>query len=659
MMLNLEMAMDSPRYKHIRRKLESLIKLSESRMNDLHTTWKTAEDKFYAYLPEKDVDAIRRGKRDLEGKPQYVTIIIPYSYAMLMTAHTYWTSVFFARDPVFQFMARHGETKLNEMAIETLVDYQRTVGRFLVPLYIWLLDVGRYGVGIIGNYWANEYSYVASIKEEEDLFLGVIPVGKKKKNKVVERITGYEGNKLYNVRPYDWYPDPRVPIHRFQDGSFEARYVEIPWEEIISTREDNGYFNLEDLRKKKFSEQWRQRDYGSTKPIRPWSDPYGGENEKDPPSVVPAYEITIKVIPQDWMLGGFERVEKWIFTMTSDFSIIFGARPLGCYHDKFPKAILQMEPDGYNLSSRGIVEILGEMQNTLDWLINTHFYNVRKTLNNQFVVDPSRIHMPDVLDPRAGGIWRVKPDGYGQDVGKMIYQVPTVDITRTHMQDAGMITEMMQRVMGITDGIMGVSPRGGRKTAQEVRVTTQSSMSRLKTQAEFFSELGFSPLAQMIVQNTQQYYDAEKAFKIAGNMLTPGVGPFLKIKPDDIAGFYDYVPIDGTLPVDRFAQAQLYRQMIMDLAQMPALLAQYDLGGLFAWTAQLAGLKNVNQFKFKTQLTPDEQIMYQLNAGNIVGQKAIGGDYGGAGNTNDGAGTSGSLGRVPEPGQLPGMGQTG
>lgn len=659
MNLNLEMAPNGERHTKIRRKLEQLIMMSQSKMSDLHEGWKKAEDKFYCYVPAKEVDELRKSKRDLQGKPQYTTLIIPYSYAMLMTAHTYWTSVFFARDPVFQFTARHGEGPLNEQAIEALIDYQRVAGQWLVPLYIWLLDMGRYGVGILGHHWCEEYVNVAKIEEIDDLFMGMIPTGKKKRQKTIQRVEKYSGNRLYNVRPYDWFPDTRVPMHRFQEGTFDARYVEISWEEIIANKDYNGYFNLEDLKKKRYSERWKTREEGSSAPVRPdnWRQTI---DETDPPPIVPAYEIVVKVIPPDWMLGGTESVEKWVFTITSDFGLIFGARPLGELHDMFPKSLLMLEAEGYTLSSRGIMEILEPMQNTLDWLVNTHFYNVRKTLNNQFLLDPSRVHLPDALDPRAGGIIRTLPAGYGQDVRTMLAQLPVGDVTQAHMKDAALVMEMMQRVMGITDSVMGVMPSGGRRTAQEVRTSTTFSTNRLKTNSEYASAMGFTPLAQMLVQSTQQHYSAEKMFKRAGNLLSPGAEAHLRITPDQIAGFYDYVPVDGTIPIDRFQQAQMATQMIQMIAQNPALTAQYDMGGIFAWSAGLAGFKNLGQFRFKVQLGSDEQIMYQYFKGNAVDYATAKAEIASSGSFGGGqpGGAEGDNGPIPELGQVPGMGQT-
>ena len=51
-------------------------------------SWEENEDTFSAYMPETELDTLRKGKRG-SGDTDYTTIAIPYSYAMLLTAHTY------------------------------------------------------------------------------------------------------------------------------------------------------------------------------------------------------------------------------------------------------------------------------------------------------------------------------------------------------------------------------------------------------------------------------------------------------------------------------------------------------------------------------------------------------------------------------------------
>jgi hypothetical protein len=320
---------------------------------------------------------------------------------------------------------------------------------------------------------------------------------------------------------------------------------------------------------------------------------------------------------------------------------VIGVQPLGALHNKFPFTVQELEPEGYGLSSRGIPEINQDIQNVIDWLVNSHFYNVRKALNNQVIVDPSRLVMQDVMDPLPGGVWRVKPEAYGQDVRTMMTQVPVVDVTQSHLRDTQFMIEMSQRAHGINDSIMGLvgAGGGGRKTATEVRTSSSFGINRLKTSAEYFSAMAWAPLSQRMVQNSQQYFDQEKKLRIVGDLATTMGPTFLDVNPESIIGFYDYVPVDGTLPVDRFAQANLWRELLKQMHDFPEILMQYDVSKIFAWVAQLAGLKNINQFRIEVQ--PDAQLAAQAQQGNVVPiangpadlTTALAGQVGGAGPT--------------------------
>src|SRR5262245_29905753 len=99
--------------------------------------WRQAENKVLAYIP--DTEVTRKRKIACEsGLPDYTTIQIPYSYAVVMSALTYITSVFLGRSPVFQYTGRHGESQQQVQAIEALIDYQMMNGYMLPYIYTWL-----------------------------------------------------------------------------------------------------------------------------------------------------------------------------------------------------------------------------------------------------------------------------------------------------------------------------------------------------------------------------------------------------------------------------------------------------------------------------------------------------------------------------------------
>lgn len=604
------------------------VEMSKKVYANRHDKWIKAEEAALAYMPEREVDAARRSERDSDGKPHYTTMVIPYSYGILMASHTYWTTVFLSRSPVMQFAGRHGEGEQQIQAVEAYMDYQIQVGGMLVPFYIWLYDVGKYGLGIINNYWDEEENTISTIEEVDEMLLGVIKTGRKVKKKTSKIIKGYVGNKITNVRPYNFYPDPRVTLANFQRGEFCASAFELGWHDVLARR-DAGYYIAETVARlggKKEDGNWYGVDavaapaVGSGQLLMPSSETnYGEMTARKAADVVKGYESFINLVPSKWGLGKGEASEKWVFTVTSDFQSVLGAQPLGAFHNKYAYQVIELEPEGYSLTHRGLPEIVEPIQRTMDWLLNSHMYNVRKTLNNQFVVDPSRIVMKDVLQPQAGGVIRAKPQAYGQDIRTAISQLSVVDITRSHLADLEVMNGIGQRASGINDQILGmIGGGGGRKTATEVRTSSTFGINRLKTSAEYFSAMGWGPLAQMMVQNSQQYYEDDRKFKIVGD-LASGAGPaFLQVTPEMISGFYDMMPVDGTLPVDRFAQASLWQQLFGQLRNMPEIGQQYDLAKMFGWVAQLAGLKNVNQFKIKPQMMGDEQVARQVQQGNLV-----------------------------------------
>lgn len=620
------------------------VKASQDKFGEKYAKWQEADDKAIAYVHERDVDRGRKNLRDT-GKPQYTTIQVPYSYGVLMASHTYWTTVFLSRSPVLQFTGRHGESQQQTQALEAMVEYQVQVGEMLVPWFCWLYDVGKYGVGITGTYWEEEFSNISEIIEREEMFLGVLKTGRMKKVKTTRRIPGYNGNKIYNIRPYDFLPDPRVPMMDFQKGEFCAVARKLGWNTILKRKEQGYYTNLDSIKPHKLAgEHDLQGNANSVVPNSAiqFALEKGGRNsgKQGENALVSVFEVYIDLVPSDWKLGSSELPEKWVFTVDAKFTTVIGAQPLGANHDKFPFNLMELEPDAYTLLNRGMPEILEPVQQTIDWLINSHFYNVRKILNGQYVVDPSRISILDMLDPQPGGIIRMKPAGYGTSPTDAYSQMQATDVTQSHIRDTQTMLEIGQRAVGVNDQLMGVLQGSGRKTATEVRSASTFGVNRLKTNAEFFSAMGWSPMSQMVVQNSQQYYDKDMKYRLVGDLAGEAGDKFINVTPEQIGGFYDFVPVDGVLPIDRFAQANLWKEIFMSLKQMPEVSVGYDMVRMFAWVAQLAGMKNINQFKLAPQVQPDALLAQQAQAGNIVPMPK--------GPNN-----------LAEPAQIPNMGATG
>ena len=601
-----------PKHQHLVRKLSARINMAKRGHTQQHDKWRDAENKCLAFVHETTEDSARRQQRDF-GIPKYTTIMIPYTYGMLMSAHTYWTSVFFARSPIHQFAGRHGEGEMQVQAMEALIAYQIEVGNATGPYYIWLYDAGKYGCGILGHYWCKEVLQYGQIVEETDPQSGSVRM-----LQVTKELVGYEGNKVYNVSPWDFMHDPRVPLKDFQKGEFCVRRIPMPWNEVVR-RQRAGYYNDN---VKYLRDQTNKSQDNSDQLLRPkfnmrMEDGTGPGNVH--PEGATVYEVYVDIIPEEWNLGkGLTFPQKWCFTITEDLDLVIGASPLGLVHCQFPFDVLECEVEGYGLYSRGMPEIMDGVQNTVDWLLNTHFFNVRSALNNQFIVDPSKIVIKDVQNSGPGFVWRLRPEAYGTDIKQMFMQVPVTDVTRAHINDFQTMLGIGERTLGVNDQIMGSLNTGStRKTATEVRTTTGFGVNRMKTMSEYMSAMGFQPHAGKLVQSSQQFYSAEQKLRRVGSFAQDAGQAFMMVTPDDIVGQFDLVPVDGTLPIDRMAQANLWKEIMAGIRNMPPQIAMgYDWMRIFAWTAQLAGLRNINQFKI--QMVPDQQLAQQAQLGNVV-----------------------------------------
>lgn len=620
--------------------LQERIVLSETRVSSHYDRWRKAE-KYYMLYKEVKKSGENNGGEDFES------VVVPYSYANLLTAHTYMVNVFLNRTPVFQMEGSNGEGVQKELSLESLIHYQLRTGEMEPELFIWLLDVLRYGVGVIGNYWHEELIPLTEFVDEPEEIDGVLTgdLVQVRKNRLVK---GYEGNKTFNVSPYDMLPDPRVPFIKLQEGEFFGRKFKMSWADYKRGLSSELYFNEE---KAKGSFGMATDDSNR---LSIMNDSQVGGDAKTPAGntvgLADAIEITVELIPAEWDLGKSEYPEKWVFTLL-DKKVIIGSQPLGYLHNKFPFHVLENEADGYKQASRGMLEVAGPMNDIMTWLFDSHMYNKRQVMNNQFVVDPSMVVMKDLQSRTPGKMVRLKPTAYGQDARKAITQLPVTDVTNQNYNDLQVVNSQMQQMLGINNDVAGMSAPSSRRSATEFRGTTSFAANRLANQAYYFSITGFRSLGQCLVSSTQQMYTVDMKVKVAGDNIKGAES--ITVSPEDIAGKFDISAIDGTIPLDRMAQAQFWMQALQTINMDPELSMQYRKADIFSYMARLAGLKGIDKFKYN--IVSDEELIAMIKqrtlveAGNGTGQTG-GGDVAGA----TGIETSGTQ-AAPSSAGLPGL----
>lgn len=584
------------------RMLDQYIKDSDSKLNERAQAWEEAEKRNRSYTPTADA---KRKANAKEEKDKYTRMVVPYSYAMMMAAHTYLSSIFLARDPIFQYKGKSRQGQDEVTAAETLVDHNVTSGGLAAPLYFAIYDLLGYGICCVGSYWDEEVISVTSYRDVPVVVNGVEDPVNTEEQEFVTETAGYVGNKIFNVKPKELIIDPRVGFAKFQEGDYIGRRLQLSKHDITKGK----YFNKEAVH----YGELRDRGVYDSSALVETSDGTFSMDMKAKSGYCNAYEIYVRLVPSEYGLGKNTNKEVWVFTLVNRTTLI-GAAPAGWLHGKYPYDIGVAEFDAYTLSSRGFPEIGAQLESTMNWLINSHMYNVEKSVNNEYLYDPTMINQADFLDPAPGKRIRVKPAAYGKDVRQFIHQFQQIDFTKSNLTDLGLVETLFQRLFGINEQMMGAMLEGGRKTATEIRSSNGFGLNRLKVLAEFFGTHFMAPLGNKLLKNCLQMYPEDyKVVILDGDSKSELTK---EITVQEITGDFDFAAVDGSLPIDRFAQVALYKELLSTIITVPAIAGRYDIATFFAFITKLAGVKNMESFEI--EIASESKIRREVALGNLV-----------------------------------------
>ena len=120
-------------------------------------------------------------------------------------------------------------------------------------------------------------------------------------------------------------------------------------------------------------------------------------------------------------------------------------------------------------------------------------------------------------------------------------------------------------------------------------------------------------LAEQMALNNIQLLSQNVYVQIVGQdgLTTP-----LSIEPQQVAGEFWFPVNDGTLPMDKAALLETWKEIWMAITQNPQLSQQYDAIKIFKYMAELGGAKNISQFQIQVQ--PQGTINAGVAAGNLA-----------------------------------------
>jgi hypothetical protein len=414
----------------------------------------------------------------------------------------------------------------------------------------------------------------------------------------VQEILKYQGNRITNISPYNFYPDPDVAIADFQNGSFVGHEEEVS-RAILMSQEGVKYHGIDkidnfiekavfDNRKRKVGQRWAQLSGKSVHGV------------KHVESVI-LTEAMFNIVPKEWTdkfgvdFGDETYPIKFIAAIGNDSKLV-RFEPSGYLHGMFNYALFEASPDHSASYNSGLADTLYSLQNMVTWFINAHVINVRKVIRSQFIANEEKIFTQDILDGEP--IIRTKPGTSVNDISRVIQQLKVEDVTRMHVQDADSLTKLAQLVTGISDNALG-QYHSGRRSATESRNVNAGSAARLKMMALTMWQQGIKPAGDQVLANTRQGRTKDVYNMILGDKaLDHPYEQVILTDPNKIAGGYDFMPYDATLPTEKFEQASQLTEIFKILMGGPEIIQLLNKNPLklLNHIAELYGIKNLRDF---------------------------------------------------------------
>jgi hypothetical protein len=613
--------------------VKTRVKTSSDRMCQMHDSWDNNEYIYRGYrkMDKSDRDAMK------DGEPN--KIVVPITYAQTQTALSFLFSTFTQNENIFPLLGTGPEDSKFVFGMERDLAYQARRQKLSLRLYYWALDSLKHGFGVVKNEWGTE-SAKMRVQTQQPVggmmnMLGAA-FGRPMPTQLVETVqdvTTYEGNRLLNISPYAFYPDPSVSIARFQEGEFVFHEEDVA-RATLEAEEGKKYFGTAKIPKSISKDIFDQRSRRARGPFANSEQPsptgYKGAGTEQTLCILTEGQLTLnpKHVRERYKIdiGDEDYPCKFLVSMANDQKIIRFEK-WNYFHNEYGYSLFEFSPDHGSFFNAGLADTIYELQNIITFFLNSHIVNVRKIIANRFITDPDRVNMDDL---KNGSLY-IRTKGGTVDVAKVIQQVQTSDITRSHVEDMQTIMSITQLVTGISDNALG-QYSAGRRSATEAKNVSAGSAARLKMHAMLMWMQGIEPLGRQWIANTRQWRTREIYANIVGDEIIDA--PYEKVilaDPAKLSGGYDFATFDPNMPLDRQFQAGMLKDLFSMLIAKPESMQLLNKNPmtLVEHIAKLYGIRNLRDFDMQplqaqaaAAQAPQVQVVPDAQAKQLADQGA-------------------------------------
>jgi hypothetical protein len=545
------------------------------------------------YDGERDTD-IRDRKAQADNEP--AKVFLPLTTSQVNTFIATCMLMLRQRPNFFELNPQGSEDFQLREPSEMLLERDLKENQFSVKLYQFFLDLSRFGIGVFKHQWVRETLRIlapTSVEVAGEQIPGPAQY---------KEIPSFVGNRIDCISPYKFFPDVRMPMTRFQEGEFCASEDEFTKTRLMKMQKEGEVAGVKHLTAFSGEQLHKRNNAGDHRFVSISKD----QPERDVNNFC-VTETQVWLTPSDFDMSNKEKLGEEDFpilhlvTYVNDSRLI-RVEPMNNYHSGFTYEVAQFNPDQHKRMSKSIADMVGPVQELIDWYANARVEAVKKSLENNLVVDPMHVNIESVKN-RSPLILLSRTAGQG-GIDRYVKHLPVSDNTQNHFSDIGTLTGIMNQATGVNDPLQGQA-QTGRRPATEMRAVIQGGNARVMTYCLLAWEQALSPMGSRMLTNHRQNIDFNTYRGVVGDTADEQVFNTFKASAEALIGKTDLFVFDGILPSEKAFMAQSLQELLTIALQAPDIVARegWDLTKILKEIFELRGITGTDRFK----MTPEEQ----------------------------------------------------
>lgn len=563
-------------------KCKGLINRSRADMAVHHETW---DRNMTIYKGERPVDT-----QDLEARvhEEPEKLVVPLSFSQCQAFVTF-VYLFYTQNKNFFTLNPTGpEDYTWRTSGETILSRDLRQASFPSILYQFLVDVARFSFGVMKEDWAVEKRYMPTMQ-------ATVPGAQLGQPSTVwTNATVFEGNRIYNLSPYYFYPDTRRPLTEWKRGEFagdEREYSKgeleaFETQEIIAGLEHVEAFEKDDLSARKGSR------------LKAITDLLGKTSEGQTNHIC-VTEIQLDIIPSHYDLGPETFPIRHVIWYANDTRVIRIDR-YGYAHRQFSYNVAQFTPDLQNALGLSLSNILHPIQDVITWLMNSRMLSVTRNIDGRLIIDPTVIDVESLRNRQSPYVF-TKRSAPGLSLDSFVKQLNYTDTTSNHFQDIPVLERYGQLATGVNDNASGQYNRGRRSAAESYAVQSGAA-GRMKMHAHLIWSDSMAPLGHKLLLNHRQGLSFTTFHEIIGGPVEDATAQFALFNQPDLAKLTrseDFFIFNTVLDSEKGFIAQSLQELAGIMLSNPeaANLFQLDVKKLLQEVMDLRGVGSLVRFQ--------------------------------------------------------------